>query len=306
MLQILFHVVIGIFSLIFLFGVIYRKISGVCKCKNQLTGKTVIVTGASAGIGKEAAYDFAQRGARVILACRNLEKAERIQDWIVESTGNKDVICRHLELSDLDSVRKFAKETIEKEKRLDVLVNNAGRTVGVKNFLSMDMNLIVKSSPSRIINVSSIAHKFPGFNLEDLHYKNRKYGGMNSYSQSKLCNVLFTNELVRRLAQKGVDNVTVNSLHPGAVKTEIGNKSGKLWMKILGFFLSLLFKTEKLGAQTTIHLAVSDEGEKVTGKYFVDCKIASTSQKAKDKHLAKEVWRISEKEVGLTEEEKYF
>ncbi|RXG73496.1 hypothetical protein Avbf_06721 [Armadillidium vulgare] len=132
MLQILFHIVIAIFSFCFLFGVIYRKISGVCKCKNQLTGKTVIVTGASAGIGKEAAYDFAQRGARVILACRNLEKAERIKDWIVESTGNKDVICRHLELSDLDSVRKFAKETIEKEKQIDVLCIltpslNAGR-----------------------------------------------------------------------------------------------------------------------------------------------------------------------------------
>ncbi|RXG73497.1 Cytoplasmic tRNA 2-thiolation protein 1 [Armadillidium vulgare] len=126
MLQIFFYILIGFFSLIFLFGFIYRKFSGVCTCTNQLHGKTVIVTGASAGIGKEAAFDFAQRGARVILACRNLEKAGRIKDWIVSSTGNKNVICRHLELSDLESVRKFAKETIEKEKKIDVLVNNAG------------------------------------------------------------------------------------------------------------------------------------------------------------------------------------
>ncbi|KAL7636582.1 UNVERIFIED_CONTAM: hypothetical protein RMT77_013359 [Armadillidium vulgare] len=124
MLQILFYIFIGVFSLIFLFGFVYKKISGVCTCKNQLHGKTVIVTGASAGIGKEAALDFDQRGARVILACRNLEKAGKIKDWIVSSTGNKNVICRHLELSDMDSVRKFAKETIEKEKKIDVLVSN--------------------------------------------------------------------------------------------------------------------------------------------------------------------------------------
>ncbi|KAB7498000.1 Protochlorophyllide reductase, chloroplastic [Armadillidium nasatum] len=174
MLQILLYILIGFFSLIFLFGFIYRKISGVCTCRNQLTGKTVIVTGASAGIGKEAAFDFAQRGARVILACRNLEKAGRIKDWIVESTGNKNVICRHLELSDLESVRKFAKETIEKEKKIDVL----------------DMNLPLQ--------LTIMVH----------------------------------------------------------------------------FFNNFIIRQRNWGAQTTIHLAVSDEGGKVTGEYFVDCKIA--------------------------------
>ncbi|KAL7636580.1 UNVERIFIED_CONTAM: hypothetical protein RMT77_013357 [Armadillidium vulgare] len=325
MLQILLYILIGIFSLFFLIGFIYRKFSGVCTCKNQLHGKTVIVTGASAGIGKEAAFDIAQRGARVILACRNLEKAGRIKDWIVSSTGNKNVICRHLELSDLESVRKFAKETIEKEKKIDVLVNNAGMFSSTRQLSKQGheltlatnhygpflltillLDLIVKSSPSRIINVSSLAHSFQGLDLGDMHFKNRTYRWMPSYSQSKLCNVLFTNELARRLAQKGIKNVTVNSLHPGGVNTEIGDKSGEFWMKILGFVMQYATKTEKLGAQTTIHLAVSDEGAKVTGEYFVDCKIAPTSEKAKDEALAKEIWRISEKEVGLTEKEKYF
>ncbi|RXG54975.1 Retinol dehydrogenase 11 [Armadillidium vulgare] len=98
----------------------------------------------SAGVGKEAAFDFAQRGARVILACRNMEKAEIVKDWIVSSTGNKNVICHHLELSDLDSVRKFAKETIQREKRIDILVNNAGTFQVQDNCLSKDMSLLLR------------------------------------------------------------------------------------------------------------------------------------------------------------------
>ncbi|KAL7629974.1 UNVERIFIED_CONTAM: hypothetical protein RMT77_019906 [Armadillidium vulgare] len=176
-------------------------------------------------------------------------------------------------------------------------------------FLSLFiLDVIVKSAPSRIINVSSVGHTFQGFDLDDMHFKNRSYSWMKAYSQTKLCNVLFTNELARRLAQKGIKNVTVNSLHPGGVKTEINNreKEGPLYMWLSFFIFHSALKTEKLGAQTTIHLAVSDEGGKVTGEYFVDCKITPTSEKAKDKNLAKEVWRISEKEVGLTQKEKYF
>ncbi|KAB7498437.1 Retinol dehydrogenase 13 [Armadillidium nasatum] len=237
MLQILFYILIAICSFVFISGLIYRKISGVCTCTNQLTGKTVIVTGASAGVGKEAAFDFAQRGARVILACRNMEKAEKVKEWIVSSTGNKNVICHHLELSDMDSVRKFAKETIQREKRIDILVNNAGTFSGARQLSKQGyeltlatnhyghflltillLDIIVKSSPSRIINVSSLNHKFPGFDLDDLHFKRRTYGSVAAYRQTKLCNVLFTNELARRLTQKGIENVTVNSLTPGVVK----------------------------------------------------------------------------------------
>ncbi|KAB7495760.1 Corticosteroid 11-beta-dehydrogenase isozyme 1 [Armadillidium nasatum] len=122
MLLILLFIIIVIASLIFISGIIYRRKSGVCTCQNRLDGKTIIITGASAGIGKEAAFDLANRGARVILACRNLEKAEKVKDWIVNSTGNKNVVCRHLELSDLNSVRKFVEETLKEETRLDVLI----------------------------------------------------------------------------------------------------------------------------------------------------------------------------------------
>ncbi|KAL7630165.1 UNVERIFIED_CONTAM: hypothetical protein RMT77_019697 [Armadillidium vulgare] len=325
MLQILLYILIGICSFVFISGLIYRKVSGVCTCTNQLTGKTVIVTGASAGVGKEAAFDFAQRGARVILACRNMEKAEIVKDWIVSSTGNKNVICHHLELSDLDSVRKFAKETIQREKRIDILVNNAGTFSGARQLSKQGyeltlatnhyghflltillLDIIVKSAPSRIINVSSLNHKFPGFDLDDLHFERRTYGSVAAYRQTKLCNVLFTNELARRLTEKGIENVSVNSLTPGVVKTEIYNKEGTFWLWLFSRVLHRAAKSEKLGAQTTIHVAVSDEGGKVSGEYFVDCKIAPTSQRAKDENLARELWRVTEEEVGLTDKEKYF
>ncbi|KAL7630052.1 UNVERIFIED_CONTAM: hypothetical protein RMT77_019821 [Armadillidium vulgare] len=176
MILIILYILTAVFSIVYLSGFIYRRVSGVCTCENRLNGKTVIITGASAGIGKEAAFNLANRGAQVILACRNLEKAEKVKEWIVSSTGNKNVICRHLELSDLDSVRKFAEETLEREKRLDVLVNNAGilhsrKILSKQNFeLTLAVNhyghflltnllldLIIKSKPSRIINVSSSA-----------------------------------------------------------------------------------------------------------------------------------------------------
>ncbi|KAB7497998.1 hypothetical protein Anas_00091 [Armadillidium nasatum] len=140
-----------------------------------------------------------------------------------------------------------------------------------------------------------------------MHFKNRTYKFMKSYSQSKLCNVLFTNELARLLDQKGIKNVTVNSLHPGAVKTEIVKNSGILWMEIIAIISKFVYKSAKLGAQTTNPFGCfGRRREKSQEEYFVDCKIAPTSDLAKNENLARKVWQISEKEVGLTEKEKYF
>ncbi|KAL7630744.1 UNVERIFIED_CONTAM: hypothetical protein RMT77_019040 [Armadillidium vulgare] len=271
------------------------------------------------GIGKEAAFDLANRGARVILACRNLEKAEKVKEWIVSSTGNKNVICRHLELSDLDSVRKFAEETLEREKRLDVLVNNAGvlhsrklfskqnfeLTLAVNHYghfllTNLLLDLIIKSKPSRIINVSSSALWHGKVDVKDLHFRERNYSRREAYFQSKLCNFLFTTELAHRLRMRGVTSVTVNCLHPGVVDTEIFQKSGSKLLVFLKYFLQSGFKDPKLGAQTIIHLAVSDKVKNITGEYFVDCKIVDTSKLSKDRNIAKELWEVSEKDVGLS------
>ncbi|RXG54974.1 Short-chain dehydrogenase TIC 32, chloroplastic, partial [Armadillidium vulgare] len=207
MLQILFYILIGIFSFIFLLGFIYRKISGVCTCKNQMHGKTVIVTGASAGIGKEAAFDFAKRGARVILACRNLEKAENIK----------------------------------------------------------------------------------GLDLGDMHFKIRSYSWIKAYSQTKLCNVLFTNELARLLTQKGIKNVTVNSLHPGAVKTEINNmeKGGSLIAYLFSIIFHGALKSEKWSSNDNPFGRFRRRKES-HWRIFVDCKFSPLRfRKAKDKNFSK-------------------
>ncbi|KAJ9593667.1 hypothetical protein L9F63_014792, partial [Diploptera punctata] len=271
---------------------IYIRITtGICKSTRRMDGKTVIVTGANTGIGKETAHDLAQRGAKVILACRDLKRGKEACENIIEKTGNKKVVLRHLDLSSLASVRKFANEIIKTELRLDVLINNAGAG-GLGNKKTTDglligmqinhfgpflltcllLDLMKKSSPSRIIMVSSFNHKLAKFDIDNLNSE-KWFSDVQVYNCSKLANVLMANELANKL--KGTEKKvwTVNSLHPGAVKTEILRRVPSF---VLFFVNSLLirpfFKNVRDGAQTTIHLAVSEEVEGVTGKYFADCK----------------------------------
>ncbi|XP_066944069.1 retinol dehydrogenase 11-like isoform X1 [Macrobrachium rosenbergii] len=315
--------IVGIISFIVAVRVIHHRRSGICPSKRLLYGKTAIVTGSSAGIGKETARDLARRGARVILACRNVAKAQRIADDIIGTTGNGQVYVKQLDTSDLSSVRRFAKDIIDNEKELHILVNNAGisapkdkqltsdgleLTMATNHFghfllTNMLLNLLKKSAPSRVVNVSSIAHSFcKHLVADDLNYENTPYPGHTvSYGQSKLANVLFTVELAERMKDTGV---TTNCLHPGFVSTEIFYKEG---VNIITYSVGLLFKLigkdETLGAQTSIHLAVSEEVEKISGEYFADCKISPRSDLAKDRGLAKKLWEVSETLVNLSQED---
>ncbi|XP_059811457.1 retinol dehydrogenase 12 isoform X2 [Hypanus sabinus] len=190
---------------------------GVCTSNARLDGKTVVITGANTGIGKETARDLAQRGARVILACRDLTKAEAAAQDIREDTGSKQVIVRELDLANTRSIYQFAENIIKEEKVLNILINNAGVMMcpfmktsdgfemqfGVNHlghflltFLLLDH--LKKSSPARIINLSSLAHGFGRINFKDLHSEN-SYDGGSAYCQSKLANILFTRELAKRL-----------------------------------------------------------------------------------------------------------
>ncbi|XP_066944071.1 retinol dehydrogenase 11-like [Macrobrachium rosenbergii] len=315
--------IVGIISFIVAVRTIYQRRSGVCPSKRLLDGKTAIVTGSSAGIGKETARDLARRGARVILACRNVAKAQRVADDIIGTTGNGQVYVKQLDTSDLSSVRRFAKDIIDTEKELHILVNNAGMaapsdkkltsdglelTMATNHFghfllTNMLLGLLKKSAPSRVVNVSSDGHYFcRNLVTDDLNYEKRPYpGSLGSYGQTKLANVLFTVELAERMKDTGV---TTNSLHPGCVDTEIFYKQGfKILGYMVGFLFKLMAKDEALGAQTSIHLAVSEEVENTSGEYFADCKISPRSDLAKDRGLAKKLWEVSETLVNLSQED---
>ncbi|PSN38582.1 Retinol dehydrogenase 14 [Blattella germanica] len=282
----MFWIVVSVITVTLIGLKLYTRITlGICTSTRRLDGKTVIVTGANTGIGKETAHDLAQRGARVILACRDLKRAQEACDGIIAATGNKNVVVRELDLSSFASVRKFANEIIKTEPQIDVLVNNAGAG-GLGNKKSRDGLLIdklKKSAPSRIVMVSSFAHKFANFDLDNLNAE-------KSFNDVQVYNI----------------SVTINSLHPGVVITDIFRRIPKFILPTVLFFLRIFAKNARDGAQTSIYLAVSEEVEGVTGKYFADCKVATVSSKAKDDGLAKKLWEKSEALVGLKPEERHF
>ncbi|XP_030617188.1 retinol dehydrogenase 13 isoform X2 [Delphinapterus leucas] len=215
---------------------------GACPSKTTIPGKTVIVTGANTGIGKQTALELARRGGAIILACRDLEKCEAAAKEIRGETLNHHVNARHLDLASLKSIREFAAKIIEEEERVHILINNAAvmrcphwttedgfeMQLGVNylgHFLLTNLLLdkLKASAPSRIINLSSLAHVAGHIDFEDLNWEKRKYDTKAAYCQSKLAVVLFTKELSRRLQGTGV---TVNALHPGVARTELGRHTG--------------------------------------------------------------------------------
>ncbi|XP_076034899.1 retinol dehydrogenase 12-like isoform X2 [Oratosquilla oratoria] len=291
----------------------------------RMDGKVVVITGASAGLGKETARDLARRGARVIMACRNLTKAEKVAEDIRKDTGNELVEVHLLDTSSLSSVRNFANNFVKKEKRLDVLILNAG-IVGPKDLtfteddleLTMATNyfghflltnillgLLKRSAPSRIVIVSSDSHNLDwGFDIDDLNNRTRPFKSTWTYGYTKLCNVLFCKQLSVYLEE---EEVACNALCPGLVRTEIFGKATDFFHGTLFGFISLFSaKNEKQGSQTIIHLAVGKETASLRGKFFMNCQEAEASEMACDAGLAKKLWEISEETVKLLPEEKHF
>lgn len=284
----------------------------------DLTGKTVIITGTNTGIGKETALEMAKRRARVIMACRNMEACKEARRSIALETRNKHVYCQECDLASQESIRSFAKEIKERESRVDILINNAGvmrckksatkegielqlGTNHMGHFLLTNLLLdkVKASAPSRIVNLSSSAHHRGRINFSDLN-SDEKYDEGEAYSQSKLANILFTRELAERLTGSGV---TCNAVHPGIVFTDIGRHMSinNSWLaKIFLYpFLWALLKTPRQGAQTTIYVALNSELENVSGKYFSNKAEAQVSEAALDREAAKRLWAISECWSGL-------
>ncbi|KAK2883661.1 hypothetical protein Q8A67_017298 [Cirrhinus molitorella] len=283
-----------------------------------MRGKTVIVTGANSGIGKATAAELLKLQARVIMACRDRQRAEEAAQDVKNQAGPSqgEVVIKHLDLASLQSVRSFCEEVIREEPRIDVLINNAGlyqcpyskteegyeMQLGVNHlghFLltNLLLDLLKQSAPSRIVVVSSKLYKYGSINFEDLNSE-QNYNKAFCYSQSKLANLLFTRELARKLEGTGV---TVNALTPGIVRTRLGRHVNiPLLIKPLFLLVSwLFFKSPLEGAQTPLYLACSPEVEGVSGKCFANCEEEQLLSKATDDHTAKRLWDLSESMVGL-------
>ncbi|KAK3745047.1 hypothetical protein RRG08_037662 [Elysia crispata] len=250
------------------------------------------------------------RGGRIIMACRNTEKGEEAKKEIVEETRNDQIVVKELDLGSLESVQKFAKNFNQTESRLDILVNNAGvmacpksftkdgleMQIGINHFghfllTNLLLDKLKASSPSRIVIVSSVGHSFGKINFEDLNSE-KSYGEVAAYGQSKLANILHAVELTNRLKGTGV---TANSLHPGAVNTELSRHARqKGWMNMILQVGKPFFLTPEQGAQTSLRLALDKSLDQVSGKYFADLKEKTPSDRAKNQADAKRLWEVSE------------
>lgn len=281
----------------------------------RLDGKTAIVTGCNCGIGKVTAKELYKLGARVIMACRDKSKANEALEEIQQETKDEknvgELLIKELNLSSLVSIRQFAKDINETEEKIHFLVNNAGVAMcplsrtedgfemqfGVNHlghFLltCLLLSKLIKSSPSKIINVSSKAHERGTIEWDDIHFEKRTYRPHVAYAQSKLANVLFTKELAKRLEGTGV---SVFALHPGVIKTNIGRHLDKAYFTgatTLGLVLfSPFIITVEEGAKTTLYCILADN-EAQSSSYYSECQLKEPSPLAKNEEDAKRLWEL--------------
>lgn len=289
---------------------------GVYRGTTSMKGKTVIITGANSGIGKETAKDLAKRGARVIMACRNQETGSQAKDEIINESGNTNVKLMALDLSSLNSVRKFAAQVVKQEPRLDVLINNAGVANTFGKIITEDgleltmatnqygpfllthllLPLLKKTASSRIVIVASDLYKLAKLNLINPNPTNQLPAYL--YYVSKYANIMFSMELARKLRESGSE-ITCNCLHPGLIDSGIWRNVPFPMNLGLQLIIKTMFKTAKQGAQTTIFLAVSEDVAGINGKYFKDCKETSLRSDVIDEGNIKKYWEICEELVKL-------
>jgi NAD(P)-dependent dehydrogenase (short-subunit alcohol dehydrogenase family) len=280
-----------------------------------LSGKTVVVTGGSSGIGFETARALAGMGARVAMVVRNKERGEAAAANIALTAPDAKLDVVIADLYELADVRAAGTELRDRLDKVDVLVNNAGtihqareltgdgfeRTFALNHLAAFLLayelrDRLAAAKPARIVTVSSFGHKLAKVDWDDLPYCANGYRETRVYGNSKLCNIWFAKEAARRLADKGI---TSNALHPGAVASSFG--SGGSWLYRVGTKVVRPFLlSPEAGAKTPIHLASSPEVADATGEYFVRCKVATPSAAARDAESAARLWALSEKLCGVT------
>jgi retinol dehydrogenase 14 len=280
---------------------------------NSMAGRTVLVTGATSGIGMATALGLAAMGAHVAVTGRDSRRTEVAAEAVRAERGGP-VEFFVADLSVQSEVRRLAREVLQQLPRIDVLINNAGgywntrhvtadgleRTFALNHlapFLLTQLLLdrLEQSAPARVVTVSSNAHSLGRIDFDDLQ-GDRAYSGARAYSQSKLANLLFTYELARRLAGT---SVTANALHPGLVSTSFGAEDPGRLQRVLVPFIRPFMRTPSRGAETSIHLASAPQLQQTTGRYFVNRRPATSSPTSQDPAVAAQLWQVSEWLVGL-------
>eukprot|EP01130_Rhizamoeba_saxonica_P018281 TRINITY_DN9094_c0_g1_i1.p1 TRINITY_DN9094_c0_g1~~TRINITY_DN9094_c0_g1_i1.p1 ORF type:complete len:310 (+),score=37.93 TRINITY_DN9094_c0_g1_i1:66-995(+) len=278
----------------------------------DLTNQVIIITGANSGIGAETARVLALRNAHVIMACRDLNKAQKVKDQIFYESQNDQITVLPLDLGSFQSIREFVNLFNDLNIPLHVLINNAGvmmmpyskTTDGYEmqfginhlgHFLLTNLLLpnLKESAPSRVVVVSSIAHRLGRLNFFDYN-SDQFYNSLQAYGRSKLANILFTKHLSKTLKNSGV---TINALHPGFIDTNL-HQSSFLASLFYGIG-SPIWKTVSQGAATQVYLAVHPDVANINGRYFADCKERWCSIAARDDELAEKLWVFSSDACGL-------
>jgi NAD(P)-dependent dehydrogenase (short-subunit alcohol dehydrogenase family) len=278
-----------------------------------MRGKTVVITGGTSGIGEVAALELAQMGARIVLVARDKSRAEATLARLRRRGPELAHTVHYADLTRLAEMKRVAAQIAAAERRIDVLINNAGAMFGARRITQDSLERtfalnhmayfvvteglrerLAGAGDARIVNTASDAHRGATLDFGDLQSE-QGFGAMNTYGRSKLCNILFTRELARRLHGSGI---TANCLHPGFVATRFGDQSGGLISHMV-WVAKFLAISPAEGAKTIVYLATSPEIAGISGKYFYKCRTTTPSPAAQDDRTAAVLWERSAQLAGI-------
>jgi len=275
----------------------------------SMQGRTVVITGATSGIGEVAALRLAEQGARIVFTARDKARADDTMAALKKANPGAEHALHMADLSALSEMKRVAAQ-LTREPQIDVLINNAGALFNKRQetadglemtfalnhmaYFVITNLLIGKLKPgSRIVSVASNAHRGAKLDFTDLQSR-KGYVGFPVYAKSKLCNILFNRELARRIS-----GITANALHPGFVATRFGDNSGGLMRTVLKVAKPIGAISPDEGAKTIVYLASSPEVADVTGEYFYECKPTTPTAEARNDEDARKLWEISQSIAGI-------
>ena len=286
----------------------------------SMNGKVCVLTGTTSGVGYHAAIRLAKAGAKIVMIIRNRDKAEKLCADI-RLFSEQEPACFIADFTNLNEVRKATEAILAQYSHIDVLINNAGvhmttrqltvdgyETAFAVNHLasflitSLLLKRLVSSAPSRIIQVNSEGHRFNGLKIDDLTWEKRKYGGYGGYGASKTAQLMTVWELNDLLQGKGV---TINAMHPGAVKSNIGTNNGKLYNWFSRYLIQPTLKNPEISGEAIFYLASSPEMERVSGKFFNLTNEEIPAPHAQNRELGKQIFQRSKELIHLDKEDAY-